>query len=356
MIRPRLPTTSQTMTSSKSNVGAVSGSRRASFGMTLIELLVVVAILGTLAVTVLPSFGTTTESRRSQEAARVLSSFLSKTHSAAIGQSDWAGFSIAPLSPTSTYATDVYAATVPQPYRGFTLDATIAVQPGTAVERLALGASACPIINGSNAVAVATELLMISGTAGDLVRFDGTGPFYELVALVSNGFTFEMRDSAGQSVATTPWPAESPITHSFEIFRQPGRSGTPQVLPGSRVIDLKWSGFGPPSDYQRFNTPGETISVLFDGTGRLRHLVRGSTRYALSRSVFFLVGRADRAQQDPAPLPLSANDDSVGANWQYSDSWWVVIDPLSGIVRSAQCKPNVATVTESQEFVRNGLL
>lgn len=323
--------------------------------MTLIELLVVIAILGTLAVTVVPSFGTATEARRSQEAAQMLSSFISKSHSAAIGQRDWAGFSVAASTPASAYATEVFLASVSPPYRGSTLDASVAIQPGTATDRVALGTSACPILNGDAASPVAAEMLGISGTTGDLVRFDGVGPFYEFSGLVTNGFTFKMRPSADQSTATTPWPSESPVTHAFEIFQQPIRSGSPFILPGSRVIDLYWSGYGPSSAYQRFTNAGEVISVLFDGTGRVRQLVRNGTRNALSRPVFFLVGRADRAGKEPTAA-LIENDDSVGANWQYSDSWWVVIDPVSGIVRSAQCKPNTSIVTDSQEFVRHSLL
>ncbi len=53
---------------------------------------------------------------------------------------------------------------------------------------------------------------------------------------------------------------------------------------------------------------------------------------------------------------LSTSDDSVGANWQYSDSFWIGIDPLSGIAKSAECKPSATSVVDSQEFIRSEIL
>jgi hypothetical protein len=42
------------------------------------------------------------------------------------------------------------------------------------------------------------------------------------------------------------------------------------------------------------------------------------------------------------PLPASGTDDSVGANWQYADSIWIAIDPVSGICRTAACDATAA--------------
>jgi prepilin-type N-terminal cleavage/methylation domain-containing protein len=70
-------------------------------GMTLSELLIVVAIIGLLAVTVLPALGTTTEARRSREAARLVSGYCARAQGAAIGQADWTGLMITPSGSTS---------------------------------------------------------------------------------------------------------------------------------------------------------------------------------------------------------------------------------------------------------------
>ena len=105
-------------------------------GMTLVELLVVVAIIGLLAVTVLPNVASTAERRRSREAARVVSSFFAKGQSRAIGRPEWAGFTLLPppSNPTALYGIDLFQANVPQIYRGESY-ASNATLTGTAWKR-----------------------------------------------------------------------------------------------------------------------------------------------------------------------------------------------------------------------------
>jgi hypothetical protein len=50
--------------------------------------------------------------------------------------------------------------------------------------------------------------------------------------------------------------------------------------------------------------------------------------------VYLLIGRADRVAQDFVASPTV---DSAGANWQYPDSFWVAIDPATGVVKTAEC-------------------
>jgi hypothetical protein len=85
-----------------------------------------------------------------------------------------------------------------------------------------------------------------------------------------------------------------------------------------------------------------------------------TTRLTVTGPVFLLLGRADRAGQ--ASAAANPADDSVGANWQYSDSVWIAIDPFTGAVRSAECKPNAAgandteKMLDSQQWIRQALL
>jgi hypothetical protein len=53
---------------------------------------------------------------------------------------------------------------------------------------------------------------------------------------------------------------------------------------------------------------------------------------------------------------LSPTDDSLGANWQYPDSFWIGIDILSGVCKTAECRPNATGVIDSQLFIRQALL
>jgi len=333
-------------------------NRRA--GMTLVELLVVITILGLLAVTVLPSLATSAESRRTRETTRMVSSFISKAQGRAIGRQEWSGLKLVAVNTSSLAAIDIFLADVPEAYRGDTTSAalTIATAP-TSTSATAVPAS------GSDISTIAT----LGIQAGDPIRFDGRGTLYEVTTpIATSALKFRLRENLngkedmGQTLHNTFWPALD-VPHTFEIYRQPQPTGLPLTLAGGRAVDLSWSGFGPPqangiaNTYQTFSALGGTgvsTSILFDSTGRLRQVVVGAGRFTVTGPVFLLVGRADRAGQVYGTLNTS--DDSLGANWQYPDSYWIAVDPLTGLVRTAECTPNATTVLESQAWIRQALL
>lgn len=357
-------------------------------GMTLVELLVVVAIIGVLAVTVLPNVAGLAESRRSREAARAVSSFIAKAQSRAVGRREWSGFMISAVSTSTTsfVATDLYLADVPPVYRGDTVPALLTIVGGSA------GMSTTGTATGTSGQ------LSLSGSAralvNDTIRFSGRGPWFEITGVGTGTITFQQRgagasgggrEDAGYTAMNTPWPPVSGTTTAstvqvpFEVLRQPQPSGSPFSLADGRVIDVAWCGCGPPtfaigtsalSTYRPFITTaagfsavgGAVTSVLFDGTGRLRQIVSrsgGTTfRQTVTGPVFLLVGRADRANQTYVSNPTV---DNVGANWQYPDSFWIAIDPATGIVKTAECATvvsgsTVTTVTDSQMWIRQSLL
>jgi len=341
--------------------------------MSLVELLVVVAILGLLAVTVVPTLATTTESRRGREAARTISTFIAQSQARAVGRSEWSGFWIIAASTTSSAGVDLVFADVPEVYRGDTADATVTVgSSGTPTRTLTFSAGAIANVGvGAGLVNVQTR---------DLIRFGGKGPWYELnaghaeVRLRTHIVASDSIEDAGQTERNTPWPAAG-VSHPFEILRYPEAAGTPAPLPNGRVIDLYWSGFGPDGAAETFAT-GDTrffanlspvaygnVAVLFDSTGRVRKVVAPdvaggsavSLRKTVTGPILLLVGRADRAGQAFAAAAGGA-DDTLGANWQYADSYWIGIDPVTGVVRTAACTPGAATVVASQAWIRQNLL
>jgi len=104
-------------------------------------------------------------------------------------------------------------------------------------------------------------------------------------------------------------------------------------------MDAYWSSASQPTfDYLGANVAiasTDTIYVLFDAAGRVAQVVAGTNRFSPDGLIFLLVGRVDRAAQ--APAALSVSDDTVGANWQYADSIWIAIEPLSGVCKTAAC-------------------
>jgi len=321
-------------------------------GMTLVELLVVVAILGLLAVVVLPSLFATADARQSREAARVVSSYIAKSQTRALGRTEWAGFWLAPPPSNSeaAFALDLFLADVPAMFRGDLLPTTVS---GTvSVTNLGTAFDIQPGSFNGNSVICA---------AGDLVRFDGQSPWYSLL----NPTSVRLRDGSlrdgrrsenvNQTVDNTPWPAEN-VPHAFEVLRQPIPAGSPITIADGRCVDLYWSaGVATAASYAPRVAAAGPIALLFDGTGRLRQLFYGAARHPVSGSVYLLIGRTDRAGNSPADL--NNTDDSVGANWQYSDSYWIAIDPMTGVARTAECTRQAGLATDnvfaSQSFIRS---
>jgi len=320
-------------------------------GMTLVELLVVVAILGILAVTVLPNISNTAEDRRTREAVRSITSFVAKSQSRAIGRMEWAGFSLVPPNNSAQFAIDLFLADVPAAYTGDDFNAAVTVASTGSTSR---------------ALTFTPSLTRSDIAAGDLIRFNGRGPWYELSA---NAASFTLRSSgnevmAGQNPRNTPWPAHT-ASHSFEIVRQPTRSGSPFTIADGRCVDVAWSGHGPASAFSYFGSAaaGKTLTTLFDASGRLRQIVLAASRITPQGPVMLLVGKADRAGQPPAAL--NSADDTLGANWQYADSFWILIDAQSGLCRSAECDARsvatlgiadpAAALVESQNYIRSEL-
>jgi prepilin-type N-terminal cleavage/methylation domain-containing protein len=320
-------------------------SRHLRCGMSLVELLVVVAILGLLAVAVLPTVASTTESRRTREAARVASSFIASAQSRALGRREWSGFRVVP-SGGGNVALDLSLVDVPPPYRGDTASAEIAVAPPAANATMVSGTGVGTALASAQTIGVG---------AGDLIRFADRDPWYRITSIdyTTAVIEFAKRGSAGQTSSNTPWPPDG--NQPFEIALAPVSYGTAVTLGEGRVIDITQSGFDDAGIYTPFNAG--TVTVLFDGTGRLRQLIRPgvSNPTTAPGPILLLVGRADRAGQS-YNASAGGNDDSIGANWQYADSFWVMINPGTGSVHQAACDPPTTNdPVASQSFVRSYL-
>jgi len=303
-----------------------------------------VAILGLLAVTVLRTIASTTESRRTREAARVTSSFIASAQTRALGRREWSGLRVVAAA-AGNVALDLTLVDVPPAYRGVDVNARLDV--------------AAPAANAISVTATAVGTALASAQAlgvgaDDVIRFADRDPWYRIrsVDYTAGAIVFEKRGAAGQASTNTPWPPAG--DQVFEIALTPIPYGTAVTLGEGRVVDITWSGFYDAGVFTPFNAG--PVTVLYDGTGRLRQLIHPgpSAPTDAPGPILFLVGRADRAGQ-PYNAAAGGSDDSLGANWQYSDSFWVMINPATGTVPQAACEPGHDTPEESQFYIRSYL-
>ena len=350
---------------------------RQNAGMSLVELLVVVAILGLLSVVVLPNLAGKEGTRSLRLAAGNVSAQFAKSQSLAISRRSIYGIWLQPLPTNSAACIDLYFSDVPDPYRGDTFDAKFTVAPAASGSNATLTG----ISSSGSTVCVASLSAPAFGkftNPGNLVQFNDSGPSYDFV-LSGGNWTARLRTTTSQTPTNTLWPAPPPAAHRFAIYRVPTRAGQPLTLPAGTAIDLAWSGvvsqrFGQlplngdaglssDPDYAFAAPPGAnppTITALFDATGAFAEICylanspapAQTSRLSTTGPLYMLIGRVDRCGLPYNPAPTESNP---GANWQYSDSFWIAIDPKTGVIKTAEVVPNSATARGSQGFIRAGL-
>ena len=307
-------------------------------GMTLVELMVVVAILGILAVTVIPNISGSLDRARAKDAVRGFSSFIARAQSRSFGASEPRGFTIQPIVTASDVAgsmtamsLELFLANVPATYSGDSISSVVSVAANSDPRTGTLSFSA----SGKPDLSTVARLSNAGFCReGDSIQFGGLGPWFKLIPPE----TVSMWNQKNQSPYNTVLPRGQNIP--YKIQRQPANAtvGTFQFV-GNTGIDLGYSMLGSRffSDFVNFNYP---ITILFDAAGRPFEMVHsGGSRDSLSEPLFFLVGLTLLAGNTPAAVGDMATsiepEDRTGANWQYSDSVWLMVDHQSGARHSA---------------------
>ena len=305
--------------------------------MTLVELLVVIAIVGLLAVAVGPLFQGSSDRRKFDEAAGVVSAHFNAAIARSIGTSDGAGAWLSADASTPGSVSSL-AFTRPRPNVAGT------VTPGTVVSGI-----------------VPVTLSVTPNPADGLLHVAGYPVPFRLLSGTAIGFL------PGYSAENCTFPATNG-TYEFRASvppRQRMTAGTRQ-LSGGYCIDFTAStigvhGYTAPSDVVSL-TAAQTLAVTFDATGRATmawttndNVTWTFTTLDARRPIALLVGLGGRVGTARVNSPTV---DDPGTNIQSPDTKWIVIDPRSAIVRTIdnQFVPDAsgthtAAVTYAQGYV-----
>jgi prepilin-type N-terminal cleavage/methylation domain-containing protein len=369
-------------------------------GVTLVEMLIVISIIVILTVASLKLI-TPADERRVREAARAVNVYISSARNRAIeiGRSCGVIFRRANGTNFPTASIVLDQCEVPPTYAGDTTDSEVRVgnytyrpdgqtyfQDGRIVLKVR-------IQNGQ----FASNLIR----PGDLMQFNGQGPFFTLVyddpagslrtqppyvntsppppsmnppndppiydfAPDANGY-YDFGPSNlqvdAQGWVTSHWltvalnPREIPLqalpwgffTQSvpFLIMRQPVKSSAePLQLPAGSVVDLDFSG----TDFQSFkNQPNKSydVAVIFSPNGSVEGYYWNNQPYPVLGPIFMLVGSQSRVR-DFVNQQLLANPNlNELPNWADLSSVWITINYQTGMAVSDEIYAINSTQTDS---------
>ena len=313
---------------------------------TLIEMLVVVSIMMILVAAGASVFRPANDSRRIREAARSINVYLSSARNRAMETGRPCGVMLRIFNGAAVMTLD--QCEIPPCYCGENV---------TSVAEVTYNAPNLEVTFRANSSGTPETLPAKMVQPGDLIQLNHQGPMYSIdnPGSLDNGYlaggtatvTAKLYGTATNQLI--PWDATSK-TVPFHIYRSPVKSGrTPQQLPASTVIDLNASGLG-----SILFEDDQDIMILFSPNGSVLQVYCDEDHDGDGDIVFptepimFLVGKSERMDngftQDNA-------DEPTMTNYQDLNNLWVVINPQTGLVSTAEIASSTGAVNAAAAII-----
>ncbi len=296
-------------------------------GVTLIEMLVVVAIMMFMLGIAAPMFRPDQDGSVARDTARALNAYIQEARAKAIATGRPCGVAFIPFETYTSASVLAQQVESPPLYTGETYQSTVVVS----------GNATAPSLKFNDASENWTK-------KGNMIRFGSRGVWYEMTSATAcklqTGDTTrpdeEFRPWTNGNWTTTYEIQAAPVSQAKNYLQSVGMAEPFKVIRGS-AIDLYYSKVG---NTTLSNSSANPIIVMFNPTGELGvcySLVgngrsRPGSAAVPSDNVYILCGQWDRA------LTAFAPEDGK-RNHQTFDSYWIVIDPSTGISKIEQNIP-----------------
>jgi hypothetical protein len=217
---------------------------------------------------------------------------------------------------------DLFAATIPEPYAGESLDAAVTVAPSTSVANLTFVPAGT--FTPPNALTTASNAF---------IRFTGSPSMFRLEPDGSGGWRAAMITGRNQTPYNTAWPVTASSGAPYEVLIDATKDPSASLTLGNAVaIDMTWAQLGSSQPWGlaasgTIPMPIRASQVLYDSAGRPRDVVRSAgLSEPMIEPVCLLV----------APLEMIQK----ATCFTTPGAYWVAIDPRGGAPRVAEVTTN----------------
>lgn len=290
-------------------------------GVTLIEMLVVVAIMMFMLTIAAPMFRSDQSGSVARDTARSLNAYIQEARAKAIATGRPCGVAFIPFETYPSACVVAQQVETPPLYTGETYKSTVTVEQS---------ANATPLSLSFNDASDSW-----TKNDGNMIRLGGRGVWYKYTQ--KKGWELQEEDASRLDKDYRPW-TNGDWTTTFEIQAAPvavaqannylqsvGMAEPFKVIRGA-AIDLNYSKI---EDKDLKNIYTNPIIIMFKSTGELglcyKKIRTGSSVITLSKKVYILCGQWDRA------LGSAYTPEDGKFNHQVFDSYWIIIDPSTGI-------------------------